>query len=118
MKWLILLMGIFFNAAASVLIKIAVQRPRPVAAWHDALATWANWQLWLGMSCYGAAFLLYAVALTRFPLNVVHPLLTAGAIAAVALLSVLVFREPFPWTRGVGILLIIAGVVMISAPAD
>ena len=40
---------------------------------------------------------------------------TAGAVAAVALCSVLVFREPFLWTTGVGILLVMAGVALITA---
>jgi multidrug transporter EmrE-like cation transporter len=68
----------------------------------------------LGLGLYGAAFLLYAAALVRLPLNVAHPVLTSGAIATVALLSVLIFREQFYWTTGVGILLVIAGVVLIS----
>jgi multidrug transporter EmrE-like cation transporter len=64
---------------------------------------------------YGATFLLYAAALVRLPLNVVHPVLTSGAIAAVAICSVLIFREPFYWTTGAGILLIIVGVLLITA---
>jgi len=57
------------------------------------------------------------VALTRLPLNVAHPILTSGAIATVALLSVVLFREPMPWTTAAGIALVIAGVVLITARA-
>jgi small multidrug resistance pump len=32
----------------------------------------------------------------------------------VALLSVLLFKEPFYWTTGLGILLVVAGVVLIT----
>jgi len=46
---------------------------------------------------------------------VAHPVLTAGAIASVALLSVVIFREAFPWTTAAGIVLIIAGVALITA---
>ena len=79
------------------------------------MAVFGNWPFWLGLGLYGAAFLLYAAALTRLPLNVAHPVLTSGAIATVALLSVLIFREQFYWTTSVGILLVIVGVVLISA---
>ena len=58
---------------------------------------------------------LYAAALARLPLNVAHPVLTSGAVATVALFSVLIFREPFHWTTGAGILLVIAGVALITA---
>jgi drug/metabolite transporter (DMT)-like permease len=61
------------------------------------------------LALYGGAFLLYAAALGKLPLNVAHPVLTSGAIAIVALFSVLIFREQFYWTTGAGILLVIVG---------
>lgn len=114
MKWWILILGVAANASASVLIKIAVTPPRAFPAWSDPAAALANWPLWLGLFLYGAAFLLYAAALSFFPLNVAHPLLTSGAIATVALLSFLLFREPFYWTTVAGICLVIAGVILIT----
>ena len=114
MKWLILILGIAANASASVLVKMAMLPPRQLPSLSNPMAALGNWPFWLGLGLYGAAFLLYALALTRLPLNVAHPVLTSGAIATVALLSVLIFREQFYWTTGVGILLVIAGVVLIS----
>jgi multidrug transporter EmrE-like cation transporter len=114
MKWLILIMGIASNASASVLVKLAMMPPRKFPSLSDPMAALTNWPLWLGIALYGVAFLLYALALTRLPLNVAHPLLTAGAVASVAMCSVLIFREPFYWTTGVGILLVIAGVFLIT----
>ncbi len=115
MKWLILLLGIAANASASVLVKIAMQPPRAFPSFSDPLAVLSNWPFWLGLVCYGIAFLLYAAALARLPLNVAHPVLTSGAVAAVALLSIVIFREPFYWTTVAGILLVIAGVALITA---
>jgi len=115
MKWLILILGIASNASASVLIKMSMMPPRKFPSFGDPLGTLSNWPFWLGLSLYGGAFLLYAAALARLPLNVAHPVLTAGAVATVALSSVLVFREPFHWTTGAGIALVIAGVVLITA---
>lgn len=115
MRWLILIFGIAANASASVLVKMAMMPPRQFPSLSDPRAALGNWPFWLGLGLYGAAFLLYAAALARLPLNVAHPVLTSGAIAAVALLSVLIFGEPLYWTRGVGILLVLAGVVLITA---
>ena len=115
MKWLILILGIASNASASVLVKLAMLPPRRFPSLSDPMAALANWPFWLGLFMYGLAFLLYAAALAKLPLNVAHPVLTAGAIASVALLSVVIFREAFPWTTAAGIVLIIAGVALITA---
>lgn len=115
MKWLILVLGIAANASASVLVKMAMLPPRQFPSLRDPMAALSNWPFWLGLGLYGAAFLLYAAALARLPLNVAHPLLTSGAIAAVALLSVLIFKEPMPWTTGLGIAMVVGGVLLITA---
>jgi small multidrug resistance pump len=114
MKWLILIFGIACNASASVLVKIAMMPPRKFPSLSEPMAALSNWPFWLGLGLYGAAFLLYAAALARLPLNVAHPVLTSGAVAAVALCSLLIFREPFHWTTIAGILLVIGGVVLIT----
>ncbi|TBW12768.1 multidrug transporter [Azotobacter chroococcum subsp. isscasi] len=115
MKWLILLLGIVANASASVLVKLAMMPPRQFPSLDKPLAALQNWPFWLGLGLYGTAFLLYAAALVRLPLNVAHPILTAGAVATVALFSLLIFRETFHWTTGAGIVLVIAGVALITA---
>jgi small multidrug resistance pump len=114
MKWLILVLGIAANASASVLVKMAMIPPLRFPTLSAPMASLTNWPFWLGLCLYGAAFLLYAAALARLPLNVAHPILTSGAIAAVALSSALILREPFPWTTGAGILLVMAGVALIT----
>lgn len=115
MKWLILILGIAANAFASVLIKIAVTEPRKFPSPTDPIIAVTNWPFWLGLVLYGAAFLLYAAALAKFPLHVVHPVLTTGAVALVALLSIVIFKEQFYWTTALGIVFVIIGVTLISA---
>lgn len=115
MKWIILVLGIAANASASVLIKMAMIAPRKFPSLADPEQALRNWPFWLGLALYGAAFLLYAAALARLPLNVAHPVLTAGAVASVALASILILGEPFRWTTGAGIVLVIAGVFLITA---
>lgn len=115
LKWLILILGILANASASVLVKMAMQPPRKFPSPADPLAALSNWPFWLGLGLYGAAFLLYAAALAKLPLNVAHPVLTCGAVGAVALASVWVFKEPFHLSTGLGLVLIVSGVALITA---
>lgn len=117
MKWLILALGIAANASASLLVKLAMVPPRRFPSLSNPWAALTNWPFWLGLVLYGAAFLLYAAALARLPLNVAHPVLTSGAIAAVALASGFLLREPFHWTTVAGLLLVIAGVGLITLRA-
>jgi multidrug transporter EmrE-like cation transporter len=118
MKWLILIIGIASNASASVLVKMAMLPPRKFPSLDDSIkSVLGNWPFWLGLGLYGLAFILYAAALSRLPLNVAHPVLTSGAVATVAMCSVLIFREPFYWTTAAGIVLVIAGVALITARA-
>jgi small multidrug resistance pump len=117
MKWLILFLGIASNASASVLVKMAMMPPRKFPSPSDPMSALSNWPFWLGLALYGAAFLLYAAALARLPLNVAHPVLTSGAVATVALCSVLIFRESFHWTTWAGVALVIIGVALITARA-
>ena len=115
MKWLILVLGIASNASASVLIKMAMLPPRQFPSLRDPLAAIGNWPFWLGLGLYGSAFLLYAAALAHLPLNVAHPVLTAGAVATVAVFSLVIFGEPFYWTTAAGIVLVIIGVALLTA---
>jgi multidrug transporter EmrE-like cation transporter len=115
MKWLILFLGIASNASASVLVKMAMLPPRKFPTLSDPVGALTNWPFWLGLVFYGAAFILYAAALARLPLNVAHPVLTSGAIATVAVLSLVIFHESFYWTTVAGIFLIVLGVLMITA---
>ena len=117
MQWLILIFGIASNASASVLIKLAMTPPKKFPSLSDPVAALSNWQFWLGLVLYGATFLLYAAALTRLPLNIAHPVMTSGAVAAVAICSYVIFREPFNWTTTVGIFFVIVGVVLITVRA-
>lgn len=114
MKWLILILGILANASASVLVKISVTPPRKFPSMNDLWGALTNWPFWLGLALYGAAFFLYTAALARIPLNLAHPILTAGSIAIVAFCSFFIFNEPFLWSTVTGIFLVIAGVTLIS----
>jgi small multidrug resistance pump len=117
MKWLLLVLGIAANASASVLVKVAMTPPRGFPSLDQPLELLRNWPFWLGLVLYGAAFMLYAASLTRLPLHVAHPILTSGAIAAVAVAAAVIFHEPFQWTTICGIALVIIGVALITLRA-
>lgn len=112
---LILLAGILVNATGSLLVKHAVDAgPLPL---DRPLALLGNLPLLAGLACFGLTFVLYVCALSRLPLGIVHPVMTAGAIAVVALASALWLREVVSLTWVAGIVLIVAGVVLVTMKA-
>ena len=118
MKWLVLLLGIASNASASVLIKLALQPPFRLPSLTSPWEILENWPFILGIFLYGSAFILYTVSLKFFPLNVAHPTLTSGAIASVAVLSVVVLGEDLRATMVAGLGLIVLGVILLTSGAN
>ncbi|WP_041373495.1 hypothetical protein [Phenylobacterium zucineum] len=111
MTWLLIVVGILANAAASVLVKLSSDGPLTLS---DPMALAANWRLWLAAASYGVAFLAYAAAVTRLPLNVAHPIATAGAIVVVGAASALMMREAFTPLHWLGYSLLLAGIVALA----
>ena len=114
MKWFVLIFGIFSNAFASVLIKLAMSQKYDKIELFKPLTIFSNIPLLLGIFFYGIAFVTYSVALTIFPLSVAHPSLTSGSIALVAIASLLLFNENISLINWLGILLIITGVIALT----
>ncbi|MCR5876315.1 hypothetical protein LRS10_20490 [Phenylobacterium sp. J426] len=111
MTWLLILVGVVANAAASVLVKLSSEGPLDLS---NPLAMVGNGRLWLAAISYGVAFLAYAAAVTRLPLNVAHPVATAGAIVLVGACSALMIRETFTPLHGLGYGLLLAGIVVLA----
>jgi small multidrug resistance pump len=114
MKWIILLLGLFSNASASVFIKIAVTDKSPVPEVTSFLQNFLNPYMVLGLGLYGSAFIFYSIALTYLPLNIAHPILTGGSIALVSIASVLILGEALTFFNILGITLIILGVTVLT----
>lgn len=108
LKWVIVIAGVLFNAAASMVAKTA-----PPISLAAPLGNFGNWRLILAVALYGGAFLLYTAALQQLPLNVAHPVSTAGAIVLVGLASSLIFGEPFTPLRIGGYVLLFAGTCLL-----
>ena len=69
--------------------------------------------IWAGGLCYGASFLLWLFILKFFPLGLARPLTSVGYIVTY-LMAVIFIGESFSILRLGGIILIVAGVIMVA----
>lgn len=115
MKYFIIILGILSNALASLLIKYSTTAPRSFPSFSEPIAALTNWPFWAGIFFYGLAFIFYGLSLSRFPLNIAHPIFTAGAIFVVSLFSLIFLKEPFSVKYIFGMVFIFIGVVLITS---
>ena len=115
MKWLILLLGIFANAAASIFMKYAGQGVELPALLHNPFKLFKNYSLLTSVILYFLAFFLYFISLQKLPLSSAHPLMTSGSIVIVTVFSYLLLQEPFAVLKWIGLFFIVIGVWLIAA---
>lgn len=114
----LILLGMVLNVGAQVALKFAVQQSGSVV-YSDPkslLALVLNPLVILGLFLYAASVVNWLVVLKRMDLGLAYPLMSLGYIATFAL-GVWCFHEPVSTTRILGILVIIAGVVLLTRPA-
>jgi multidrug transporter EmrE-like cation transporter len=66
-----------------------------------------------GLAGYGIAAILYMLALRKLPVSIAYPSVSFSYVL-VAILAHLIFKEPLGWQQWAGIVLVIAGVVLLS----
>ena len=115
---LLVLLGMVLNVGAQVALKHAVHGSGQVSYADPSvfLRLAVNPWVLLGLLLYAVSVVNWLVVLRRMDLGVAYPLMSLGYIATF-LLGVWLFHEPLSGTRVLGILVIIAGVVLLTRPA-
>ena len=117
--WAMILTGVGLNASAQLLLKVAT---RPLAHFSDfSPATLGSAILilaksppfWAGMVCYATSVCVWLAALSKAPVSTAYPMLSLGYVA-VAAVSVIWLGESMTIPKTLGIVLICAGVILVS----
>ncbi|MGE5422383.1 MAG: DMT family transporter [Ignavibacteriales bacterium] len=115
--YLLLALAIVFNALANIVLKWAMRGQAGVnetgASIIKGLLT--NYWAWGGIALFGLAFVLYSVVLTKINLSIAYPVMTSMGLVIISIVSVLTFKEVITSWQLVGLVLIIAGVWLVSA---
>lgn len=101
-------------ALGQVMLKIGLQRMDPFgsnwAFWRSALH---NWQFALSGICFGAAGLLWMYIIRHFPLSTAYPLVSLSYVFGM-IAAIVFFHEHVEVSKWIGVLLIMAGCLIIS----
>ena len=68
----------------------------------------------VGALSYGTSFVLWLIVLARVPLSVAYPIAVGVTIAVSTLFAWLLLREPMSLRLVLGLVLIVAGVTLVS----
>jgi drug/metabolite transporter (DMT)-like permease len=69
--------------------------------------------VFIGIGAYGIGFIFYLFALSKLPQSLAYPMFALGYVV-VPVFNALVWHEAFPVTRMAGVLVILAGVWLVS----
>jgi multidrug transporter EmrE-like cation transporter len=122
LSWLLLLGGVFLNAAAQLLLKAATRTSGVLisdsgrVSWSAAAELLRAFPLWVGLTCYGVSLILWLGALSRVPVSIAYPMLSIGYVVNAAAAAYL-FGEALTTPKILGIMLIVAGVVAVTRTA-
>lgn len=115
--WLVLLLSICCSSTAHVALKLgALQlKASPIAPGLPSLAVAvlsSGW-LWAGVILHGLALATWIYSLARVQLSIAYSFIALGYVF-IAIASVLVFQEALTPGRIIGMVLVVAGVLMIT----
>ena len=105
MAYLYLFLAVSFNIGANILFKIISGRA-------NSFGTILLFGLGLGLGAVNAFFL--TKSLKTINLNVAYPVFSACCIAAMMLISIIMFREKLALINIAGVILIVAGIGLVT----
>ena len=103
--------------AGQVFLKFALMRMAPFG-WNRTFwsSVFLNWQFAACGLCFLAASLLWMYIVKAFPFSVAYPMISMSFVVGM-IAAVVFFHEQVSWTKWVGVLLIVAGCLLIAGPA-
>lgn len=117
LKYLALFLAITANATAQISLRFAMRNitiNKQSNVVSKIFEVTANKYVWIGLFLYGIGFTLYLYILSKFEVSYIYPIVTASIFLLLISLSYLFLNEQITVKRIMGILVIIAGIFIIS----
>ena len=119
-SWLLLFLGIILNASAQLALKLGLgedsQRPL-IELLQSMPSILIRLPVVIGLFLYAASVVNWLLVLSRFELSVAYPLMSLGYLLT-WIYGMWIFNEPYAHTRLIGIIVVIAGITLLSYPVS
>ncbi|MEN3007548.1 SMR family transporter [Pseudothermotoga sp.] len=110
-----LIVALFMNALANVFVKLSTTKLlRDEGLVQFILNAVRNVYVWVGLVCFGIAFVLYTFSLTKFKLSIAYPIMTSAGFVIVSLFSHFLFKENLTLLKIIGMMVIAVGIWLVS----
>jgi multidrug transporter EmrE-like cation transporter len=118
MIYVLLLIGVFLNAFASLFIKAGMNKLGEFSfglnsLFHMAFKVAASPFFLLGLACYVISLVIWVLVLSRLPVSVAYPMVSIGYVIN-AFLAYMWLGEDLSLVRILGIMIICAGVFLVA----
>lgn len=118
MKYNILLFaGVVFNVVAQILLKKGMRGTQVVEAGSSFMEKISiflfNPYFWAAVISYGFGFIVYSIVLSKMELNKAYPISSVSIIILILIFSILFLNETITLNKVAGILLCVAGIIVI-----
>jgi multidrug transporter EmrE-like cation transporter len=118
--WVFLFTALLVNSAANIILKKGAQEPAvlssaaPNGGLIGTLLSFLNISTIVAILLFACNIVFYRKALSRIPLSVAYPIMTSLGFVIVVVFSALFYQESMSWTKVIGLICILAGVVLVS----
>ncbi|MFN3283535.1 MAG: SMR family transporter [Pseudothermotoga sp.] len=109
-----LIVAIITNALANIFVKLGAASLASKKTFELLTCYVKNIYIWLGLLCFGVAFVSYSIVLTKAKLSVAYPVMTSAGFVIVSVVSSVLFKEHFSLSKIVGIAIIAIGIWIVS----
>ena len=114
MNRLILALYVLTTSFALISLKLGTELGAPISFSNNKLQFNLNLYALVGIFLYGTSFLLYTFLIAKYDLGYIIPLATALVYVVIFTASYFIFKESFGALKVIGILLIVAGVILLN----
>ncbi|HEY8542437.1 MAG TPA: SMR family transporter [Pseudothermotoga sp.] len=111
---IILIIAIVTNALANIFVKMGALSFENKRFSQILFYYLRNVYIWIGLFCFGVAFVFYSIVLSKTKLSVAYPIMTSAGFLIVSIFSNILFKESFSVYKIAGIAIIAIGIWMVS----
>jgi multidrug transporter EmrE-like cation transporter len=115
MAYALLVLALLLNAGANLMLKVGASQLRDSAEVSLLPRLLGTPYLLAGLLLFAINVTLYVVALSQLKLSVAYPVMAAGSLLVVVLMSGLWLGESLSFTQWSGIVLLLLGIVLVTS---